>query len=569
MQPIPLGPVAIPLRMLWWLVSDQYEPRFNTRLDLRLAAFHQSAYGLRLKKDKSTNFAIDFGILWNLTVALSCRAYLHIDDVDIEKRTCEHISASLKRIAQSNSRYQNARTKGEALLRKLKDTWDRPEIREYFADVLAERRAKNSGTIYGRTVENAINWDKIRILTGEDHSEQPPAKKAKPTPNVQPAAITLQCAPKPSIRATEPEEPSTLTELRGWRARYRVISLVPDGFPFSSASAFPKLREEYNSTVVGEVAKAREEWDCGKSAEAWRAVFSDETAYSSSEEEDFELFKSGPTVVGSTPLNDEMRKVASALQKLAASALDDPDVASVVAISSRCYKMYCTGLLRNIFTTPSTQELEYRSCFWDRLFENTLATSWLQWTPGEIENTLIARTRATQAQMDTSVAMKHDGIGSIALCGRFVDVVFFECAGSPTDNDKKKVRDDTAKVFKAICVALDCQRQIAEGMGYSSDKLNKAFTRLGAFGIVAAQQSVRVYAGKWVDRSTVIDEVAVLSVPSQFSGWLQLGELVKECLLLRQRIGFLYHVLKAMYRKRPSIPAASFPVTPDKRIRST
>ncbi|KAI9088515.1 hypothetical protein DFS34DRAFT_676018 [Phlyctochytrium arcticum] len=333
------------------------------------------------------------------------------------------------------------------------------------------------------------------------------------------------------------ESTSAMVNLH-WRKRYSVVSLVKDGFPFPNARGNPTLLVKYQAAVVGEETTA--------------------------EAEGFPVGTEQPASRASTP---EPTAVLAVLAKYAAKAITDAEVACVVGFPQRCYSMFETDVFRNFFESSSTQELEYRTQFLDRLLETTLQSGWMDWTPGEIENGLIARTRAEQADVEFASAMKHDGIGRLTFGQRGMDVVFLECVGSPTENDKSKLRDDTKKVFKALGAAVDSQRQVVQQLCAVPETREKAFLRLGAFGLVCYQTTLRLYAAKYIDNKTVISEVGHYTVATNFGNWAELGVLMRGMLLLRIRLHFLYKVLKQMLKTIPSIPTAVLPITPDKRRR--
>ncbi|KAI9091126.1 hypothetical protein DFS34DRAFT_635919 [Phlyctochytrium arcticum] len=374
----------------------------------------------------------------------------------------------------------------------------------------------------------------------------------------------------PSVHGVEDNQDVTPPEeaaLENWRVRYRVVSLVPNGFPFAKVDECTALMlNTYKTLTEREGQQAIAAWNKGNSVGAWCELFSNENGacLSSSEEESFDEYRPATSATHSKEQHNR-EHVLAALKRLSPQIVCDQGAASVVDLSARCYRMFCTGFLKNVLADDLALELEYRSSFWDRLFENLFSLSWVYWTTGEVENNLMSRSKAAQNDADAAAAMKHDGIGTLLLHGSRVDVVFFECAGPLGKQDKTKIREDTIKVYKAMRVSLDSQRQVIEAMRYDEATCSKALSRISAFGIVVAQRTARIYAAKWVSGHALVNEVAVLPVPSRFEDWGSLGNLLKELFLIRERLGFLYNALKQMYRTQPAIPGASFQLTPTKR----
>ncbi|KAI9004270.1 hypothetical protein BC832DRAFT_592954 [Gaertneriomyces semiglobifer] len=350
-----------------------------------------------------------------------------------------------------------------------------------------------------------------------------------------------------------------------WMARYRIVFLVADGQPFLGKvgfiSATKEFRQEYARRIRIELEKAEESWAGSEVAVAWDQLYAAPLAYASSNssDDDFDEYRrpDTPPTRPEQPAEDVI--VMALLDAAPALLVRRSKISCVTGIAQRCFEMFALNNVKNALAIDETAELEYRSNFLDRLFERTLSADWLEWTCGELANEVVVRERSSIA-----LSPKHDGVGTISFGkNSTMDVVFLEVVGGVGGFDKVKHRNDTKKVLKAMSLAVHVQHKMVVAHDYADKKEFSALQRIGSFGMVVAGRTLRVYAAKWVDGQVAIDQLSKLSVPSRMEDWAVLGELVRHCLLLRERVGFLAGALKAVGKRNIlMIPSPSVILTP-------
>ncbi|KAI9104561.1 hypothetical protein DFS34DRAFT_589704 [Phlyctochytrium arcticum] len=317
---------------------------------------------------------------------------------------------------------------------------------------------------------------------------------------------------------------------------------------------------ELAKRMKAELTKIQQDWETSEMAGVWKKFFAaclTENELVSSDDE-FEIY-TRPDSPPAHPDQLSETAIATALAAAAPSLLSRQSKTScITGITLRCFQMFFSGNLKDVLAQDGTQEWEYRSGFLDRLFERTLTASWLEWTSGELPNEVVSRERSS-----TVSSPKHDGVGAIVLdLTTTLSTIFLEVVGGVANADKAKHRKDTKKVFKAMSAAVQVQHLMVLNRGYPEAKAASALQRIGAFGIVVAGRSLCIYGGKWVDDLVAIDLLAKCSVPSRKEDWADLGELVRQCIYLRERVGFLAQVLKAVRRDNPDIPSPAIVMTP-------
>ncbi|KAI9099219.1 hypothetical protein DFS34DRAFT_592896 [Phlyctochytrium arcticum] len=305
-----------------------------------------------------------------------------------------------------------------------------------------------------------------------------------------------------------------------WMARYRLVFLVTNAYPFLGKAGFvpadSPFRREHEARLSLE-KMAEGEWRQSDAAAIWGEIFVAPLAdrdSSSSDSDDFSIYRRP-----GSPLPQP--------EQLAKDVVGESLVKAVPGILMSIPRPL------NILAIDGTAEFEYRSNFIDRLFQRTMAAPWLDWTTGELQNEIVVRERSSAV-----ASPKHDGLGSIAVGSEVrLDVVFLEVVGGVGALDKAKHRSDTKNVCKAMSLAVHVQAKMVESCNYAPAKEKVALSRISAFGLVVAGRSLHIYGAKWVQQQVAIDQIAKATIPSRMEDWALLGELVKECLLLRECCG--------------------------------
>ncbi|KAI9101352.1 hypothetical protein DFS34DRAFT_648226 [Phlyctochytrium arcticum] len=370
----------------------------------------------------------------------------------------------------------------------------------------------------------------------EDHEGGTAAKKSKPS-----------TSPEDCESSSDNEEvcitKGLSSELENWQHRYDIILAVSDGKPFHSA---PFADEHLFRTVLNEETAAADAWNTNPSKKAWLGLFDSPEEDHSASDEDF-LALTPVTFKTSKCHVIDQTALAASLAELSAKAVSDRAIFAVSDVAVSFYHMAVVGFVRNILADDGTLELEYRSSFLDRLFRTTLASNWCTWRAGEVPNGL------TSQAGDGNAQPHHDGIGMISTSRISIETFFFRM-----------------RRLAAMALSLDRQRAFLDSATLDTAQKASAQSRLMSFGIVVAQRNLRIYVGKWHDQKTVIMLVKEMKIPSTSNDWSLLGSLIKELMLVRERLGFLYNMLRKLPEANSlAAPASKLKLTPKKPGRRT
>ncbi|CAG8661694.1 7336_t:CDS:10, partial [Paraglomus brasilianum] len=148
----------------------------------------------------------------------------------------------------------------------------------------------------------------------------------------------------------------------------------------------------------------------------------------------------------------------------------------------------------NILRDSATSEINYRECFVNpiivKAFDDLVGK--ITFNSGEVECEVRKRQRNETNSQKTRVNLgpKHDGILTVHVNAKSMEVGFMEVVGNAVIVDPKKRAGDREKLFKAMQISIFYQRQHHQERGATEDQI----LNIQSFGILVYQRDVAMYS---------------------------------------------------------------------------